>query len=122
MGAPVCRSLPPGVVHKTILCEYKSDWFPMEMGIPQGSPLSPILFLFFIAELLVGLQQPKDGTLGFSFVNDTNLVAWGDSAQDNCHHLKVAVTVWLGLHTCHLSQKTIVLRTTLNMPNTTYMP
>src|SRR5438045_3904320 len=24
-------------------CGYESDWFPMEMGIPQGSPLSPIV-------------------------------------------------------------------------------
>ena len=50
----------------------------------------PILFLVFIAELLAGLQRPKDSTLGFGFVNDTNLVAWGDSTQDNCCHLKVA--------------------------------
>src|SRR5436190_12052003 len=54
-------------------CGYESVWFPMEMGIPKGSHLSPILFLFFIAELLVGLQQPKDGTLGFGSVDNTNL-------------------------------------------------
>ena len=67
---------------------YESDWFPMVTGIPQGSPLSPILFLLFITELLVGLQCPKDSTLGFSFVDDTNLIAWGDSASDNCHRLE----------------------------------
>jgi hypothetical protein len=62
----------------------------METGIPQGSPLSPILFLFFIAELLAELQRPKDGTLGFGFVDDTNLVAWGDTAKDNCRRLDAA--------------------------------
>ena len=31
---------------------YESNWIQTETGIPQGSPLSPILFLFFILELL----------------------------------------------------------------------
>ena len=41
---------------------FESAWFPIETGIPQGSPLSPILFLLFIAELLESLQQPNHGT------------------------------------------------------------
>lgn len=69
---------------------FESQWFPMETGIPQGSPLSPILFLLFIAELLDNLQRPCDATLGFGFVDDTNLIAWGDSARDNCRRLKLA--------------------------------
>jgi hypothetical protein len=69
-------------------CGFESDWFPMETGIPQGSPLSPILFLLFIAELLEELQQPNSGSFGFGFVDDTNLVAWGNSAQDNCRRLE----------------------------------
>ena len=39
-----------------------------------------ILFLLFTAELLESLQQPTDKTLGFGFVDDTNLIAWGSSA------------------------------------------
>jgi hypothetical protein len=31
---------------------FESDWIKTEIGIPQDSPLSPILFLFFILELL----------------------------------------------------------------------
>jgi hypothetical protein len=69
---------------------FEGQWFPMETGIPQGSPLSPILFLLFIAELLDSLQRPCDATLGFGFVDDTNLIAWGDSARDNCRRLKLA--------------------------------
>jgi hypothetical protein len=69
---------------------FESQWFPMETGIPQGSPLSPILFLLFIAELLDSLQRPSDATLGFGFVDDTNLIAWGDSARENCQRLKLA--------------------------------
>ena len=31
---------------------HESDWIETKAGIPQGSPLSPILFLFYIAGLL----------------------------------------------------------------------
>jgi len=35
---------------------YESDWIPTRPGIPQGSPLFPILFLFFILELLATFE------------------------------------------------------------------
>src|ERR1700686_129771 len=69
---------------------HTSDWIPTETGIPQGSPLSPVLFLFFVSELLSSLQRVHDGTLAFGFVDDTNIVAWGDSASDNCRRLQDA--------------------------------
>jgi retron-type reverse transcriptase len=31
---------------------YESNWINTNTGIPQGSPLSPILFLFYISGLL----------------------------------------------------------------------
>ena len=36
---------------------YESEWIQTNSGIPQGSPISPILFLFFISELLEGMQN-----------------------------------------------------------------
>ena len=53
---------------------YESDWFQTDTGILQGLSLSPILFLFFISELLKGMQNAKDGAFAFDFVNDTNLI------------------------------------------------
>ena len=66
---------------------YESEWRRMETGMPQGSPMSPILFLIYITDLLKELQDPETGTLGFGFVDDTSLVAWGGSAAENCRKL-----------------------------------
>jgi len=69
---------------------YQSEWLDTATGIPQGSPLSPILFLFFISELLERFQQPGDKIIGFGFVDDTNLVTWGSTAKENCRKLTAA--------------------------------
>ncbi len=69
---------------------YESDWVQANTGIPQGSPISPILFLFFISELLEDLQDVEGKRLGFGFVDDTNIITWGDSAQSNCRRLEEA--------------------------------
>ena len=53
---------------------HRSKWIETRAGIPQGSPLSPILFLFYISELLESLQEPRTATVGLGFVDDTNLI------------------------------------------------
>src|SRR5947207_16022025 len=63
---------------------YESEWIQTNSGILQGSPISPILFLFFISELLEGMQNVAEKQLGFSFIDDTNIITWSDSAQENC--------------------------------------
>ena len=62
----------------------------MNTGIPQGSPLSPILFLFYISELLEQFQKVENNTVGFGFMDDTSLIAWGDTPEENCRHLEEA--------------------------------
>jgi hypothetical protein len=73
---------------KIVIPGYTSDWIQTQSGIPQGSPLSPILFLFFISELLELFQKPSGGTLAFGFVDDTNIIAWGNTARENCKRLE----------------------------------
>lgn len=75
---------------RLIFSGFQSDWINTTAGIPQGSPLSPILFLFFASELLESLQQDDSDTLAFGFVDDTNLISWGATAAENCRRLEAA--------------------------------
>ena len=70
--------------------EYQSEWIQTNSGIPHRSPISPILFLFFISELLEGMQNVEKEVLGFGFVDDTNIITWSGSAQENCRRLEAA--------------------------------
>ncbi len=70
--------------------DFESEWITTQTGIPQGSTLSPVLFLFFISDLLEQFQEVKDDTFGFGFVDDTTLITWSDSAEANCRRLTQA--------------------------------
>lgn len=80
----------PGLVSKSL---------SLNTGIPQGSPLSPILFLLFAAPLLRGAKATTDSfvvdgqsvqvtTHAFAYVDDTYLVAVSDSFKANCTALQ----------------------------------
>ena len=67
---------------------YQSPAIPIPTGLPQGSPLSPILFLLFAADLLFKFEQGP--VRGSGFVDDTNLLAFSSSAALNCRNLERA--------------------------------
>ena len=57
-------------------------------GIPQGSTLSPILFLFFASTLLPQLNVGATTAIGF--VDDTNILIFSRSTEANCRVLERA--------------------------------
>jgi hypothetical protein len=63
---------------------------PVDMGIAQGSPASPILFLIFIEPLFVELVGIH-GLWTPSFMDDIALVVQGRSAVRNARHLEEAM-------------------------------
>lgn len=75
---------------RIVLADWTSDWISTESGIPQGSTLSPALFLFFISELLGNFDHVKDDLIGFGFVDDMTLATWSNSARKNCRRLEKA--------------------------------
>ncbi|KAI9036869.1 reverse transcriptase family protein [Aspergillus affinis] len=66
-----------------VLPEYTSPRAPVNTGIPQGSPLSPILYIFYKVDMMVGKH-----TVNISYIDDTTIIAIGDSEAENCATLE----------------------------------
>jgi hypothetical protein len=62
----------------------------VEAGVPQGSPLSPILFILYIASLYKALKEAHPLISIAGFADDTNLLAFGKTPQANIQQLEKA--------------------------------
>ena len=68
---------------------------PVETGIPQGSPTSPILFLLYMAPLYKLLEQKHKAIYTPNYIDDVSLVATGKIEKLNIEELeKVAKTAF----------------------------
>ena len=68
------------------LHEYTAPSAPIQTGIPQGSPLSPILYLFYNADLIEACKTENTEAVGY--IDDASILAVGPTAQRNCKTLK----------------------------------
>ncbi|KAM4063456.1 reverse transcriptase (RNA-dependent DNA polymerase) [Hirsutella rhossiliensis] len=66
-----------------------SDPLSIHAGVPQGSPLSPILFLFYIAPLYDALEATA-GTILVGFADDSNILAFGRTTDETAERLEGA--------------------------------
>jgi hypothetical protein len=65
-------------------------------GVPQGSPVSPILSIIFFATLYSKLEQQCPDISLIGFADDTNLVAFSRTATANIRQLTAAWTICAG--------------------------
>jgi exonuclease III len=84
----VTRGFIEGQTTRLVAGGLVSQEVEIKTGIPQGSPLSPILFLLFSSELLEILES-RD-TRGSAFVDDTNILTVSPSVAVNCRRLEEA--------------------------------
>jgi ribonuclease HI len=68
------------------LQEYTAPSVPIDTGEPQGSPLSPILYLFYNADLIEDCRTENTEAVGY--IDDASILAVGPSAANNCKTLK----------------------------------
>ncbi|EPS26195.1 hypothetical protein PDE_01131 [Penicillium oxalicum 114-2] len=68
------------------LLEFTAPSTPIQTSIPQGSPVSPILYLFYNADLIEGCKTEDTEAVGY--IDDVSTLAVGPTAQRNCKTLK----------------------------------
>jgi Reverse transcriptase (RNA-dependent DNA polymerase) len=72
------------------LLDYESRIERVELGIPQGSPISPILYLFYNADLLESCEDIAISTSPLGFADDISLLVHSTSIARNCQNLEKA--------------------------------
>jgi hypothetical protein len=70
----------------------RSERFKLTQGTPQGSPLSPVLFILFMVPLYRALETHA-GLITVGYADDTNLLAFGRDTQGCCRTLESAYRV-----------------------------
>ncbi|PWI64598.1 hypothetical protein PCL_09492 [Purpureocillium lilacinum] len=64
--------------------------YKLTTGEPQRSPLSPILYLFYNADLLDRCKQDEN-TAATGFIDDVAILAWAKTTEESCTLLRAAL-------------------------------
>ena len=66
---------------------------PINSGVPQGSPVSPILFIIYLSGVFEVIERSVTGIQSLSFADDIGLLASGHSVKEVCDKLQKAARV-----------------------------
>lgn len=69
---------------------FQSEPYKLTTGEPQGSPLSPILYLFYNADLIDRCSQDEN-TAATGFIDDVAILAWAKTTEETCTLLQAAL-------------------------------
>jgi Reverse transcriptase (RNA-dependent DNA polymerase) len=86
---------------KVRVAGYTQPLSMVHAGIPQGSPLSLILYLFYNADLLESLENKGLCTSAAGFIDDVNILTYSPSTRRNYEVLKrihLAYKTWAKRH------------------------
>jgi retron-type reverse transcriptase len=70
------------------IADFTLEKSKVNVSIPQGSPVSPILYLFYNADLLKICENLTLRTSPTGFVDNVNLLTYGTSTERNCRNLE----------------------------------
>lgn len=85
---------------KIVIDGHESGEYPVETGVPQGSPLSPILYIFYNSDLIEQCNSGED-TSATGYIDDAAVLAWGDTTEETCAKLEAALekaSHWAATH------------------------
>jgi hypothetical protein len=74
---------------KTIiqLREHTTELLNIDTGIPQGSPISPILYLFYNTDILEDATRRVSDIITGGWVDDIYFLVYSQSTEQNCRKL-----------------------------------
>jgi hypothetical protein len=130
------RGIPPGLVRWIdVFCSDRTTTILVnghiseqqqlpQAGLPQGSPLSPILFLFFNADLVQRRIDSNGGLM--AFVDDYTGWVTGPTAEENCEGIQTIIDEALDWErrsgATFEGEKTILIHFTRNPKRTSAAP
>jgi len=85
----------------------EGDSMDVETGVPQGLPVSPVLFVIYLSGLFgqVEMKEKESGSEGISFVDDVAWVVEGEDVGECTQQLErcaAETEIWARMNACQL--------------------